>query len=34
MADVECYWRTLLEKYSELLDFEPNRGEEYVEVVE
>ena len=34
MTDVECYWRTLLEKYSELLDFEPNRGEEYVEVVE
>ena len=34
MTDVECYWRSLLEKYSKLLDFEPKQGEDYVEITE
>ena len=34
MSDVECYWRTLLERYSRLLDFEPKKGKDYVEITE
>ena len=34
MSDVECYWRSLLEKYSKLLDFEPKMKEDYVEILE
>ena len=34
MSDVDCYWRTLLERYSRLLDFEPKKGKDYVEVTE
>ena len=34
ISDVECYWRTLLERYSQLLDFEPKKRKDYVEVTE
>ena len=34
MSAVECYWRTLLERYSQLLDFEPKKRKDYVEVTE
>ena len=34
MSDVECYWRTLLQRYSRLLDFEPKKGKDYVEITE
>jgi hypothetical protein len=30
--DVVCYWKTLLEKYAEILDFEPDKREDYVEI--
>ena len=34
MSDVECYWKTLLEKYSKLLDFEPKKAEGYLAITE